>query len=266
VTLHIHTTLAHAHIHDANEELQDRLARRYAAFVDAPGTNPTTHGPVLQLTLAGEPRVLEGNAALHGAVDGDTLTILAAGQPWAALNRSTGKASVVPHRSLAAVDVLLRCELTLRALSQGGLALHAASVLLGNGVHVFAGVSGAGKSTVAAQLAAQGATVLSDEFTVLTPGPDGRFVAHGTPFWSGVPQTAAVAGIWRLGRGDAAVDHLRAPQVLAHLAKNLALMLAGGQWIHQSLQAAAALARVTPGHELRYRLGQPIVSLVEAAP
>lgn len=268
--LHLATPLVDLRLDVELPELRERLARRYAAFLQP--LDPAPPPPTVAVSLAGDPRVLAGDHALQGHLDDDgkTLRITTASavpqQTWATLDRSSGVATVVPHRSLAAVDVLLRCELTVRALSLGGVALHASSILLNNGVHVFVGKSGAGKSTVAARLREEGGTVLSDEFTVVTQPSPGRFVAHGTPFWEGTPRSAPVARIWRLGRGDASSSALPRVAVLQLLAGNLSLMMAGDVWVQQSMQALGGLAQVTGGHELRYTPGQQIRALVEGVP
>ena len=61
--------------------------------------------------------------------------------------------------------------------TRGTLAMHASSVQTGDGAVLFAGITGAGKSTLAAALAARGHPVLSDDLTALTP-ENGQYMAH----------------------------------------------------------------------------------------
>jgi hypothetical protein len=79
-----------------------------------------------------------------------------------------------------ALDSLLRILLTMVLLPKRGFLLHAATVVRDGRAYVFAGRSGAGKSTVAS-LSPEG-SVLTDEISLLRY-TDGRWQAHGTPFW-----------------------------------------------------------------------------------
>lgn len=74
------------------------------------------------------------------------------------------------------------CLLSRLALN-GGVLLHAAGLSYGGQGHVFAGESGAGKSTIADLFAARGATVLSDERVILRARGTELFL-YGTP-WVG---------------------------------------------------------------------------------
>ena len=79
-----------------------------------------------------------------------------------------------------ALDSLLRILLTMVLLPKHGFLLHAATVVRDGRAYVFAGRSGAGKSTVAS-LSPEG-SVLTDEISLLR-FTDGCWQAHGTPFW-----------------------------------------------------------------------------------
>jgi hypothetical protein len=79
-----------------------------------------------------------------------------------------------------ALDSLLRILLSAVLLPGRGFLLHAASVVRNGHAYIFAGRSGAGKSTVAS-LSPKG-SVLSDEISLLRC-VDGCWQAFGTPFW-----------------------------------------------------------------------------------
>jgi hypothetical protein len=59
--------------------------------------------------------------------------------------------------------------------------LHAASAIRNNRAFLFAGVSGAGKTTMS-RLAPADATVLTDEISYIRRTPEKNYVAYGTPF------------------------------------------------------------------------------------
>jgi hypothetical protein len=78
------------------------------------------------------------------------------------------------------VDTVLRIAHSLVLADEGGFLLHAASAVRNERAFLFAGVSGAGKTTMA-RLAPPDATVLTDEISyVRRRGPHYR--AYGTPF------------------------------------------------------------------------------------
>jgi hypothetical protein len=78
------------------------------------------------------------------------------------------------------IDTVLRIVHTLVLARQGGFLMHAASVICEGKAFVFAGVSGAGKTTIS-RLAPTDVHVLSDEISYVRKEADGYY-AYGTPF------------------------------------------------------------------------------------
>ena len=78
------------------------------------------------------------------------------------------------------IDTVLRIVHTLVLAREGGFLMHAASALRGGRAHLFAGVSGAGKTTIS-RLAPADARLLSDEISYVRR-VDGGYRAFGTPF------------------------------------------------------------------------------------
>jgi hypothetical protein len=66
---------------------------------------------------------------------------------------------------------------------RGYLVLHGGAALLRGGVTVISGNSGAGKSTMLAELATRGHPMLSDDVTALRVGPDGEIEVIPGPAW-----------------------------------------------------------------------------------
>jgi hypothetical protein len=77
------------------------------------------------------------------------------------------------------LEVTLRVALAARLPLEGGVALHAAGIVVGEGGLVFFGPSGAGKSTLAAS---SPGPVLSDEMVAVTR-PGDAYALAGTGFW-----------------------------------------------------------------------------------
>lgn len=78
------------------------------------------------------------------------------------------------------IDTVLRILHTLVLAREGGFLLHAASAVRKGKAYVFAGVSGAGKTTLS-RLAPPDARVLSDEISYVRKEAGGYY-AYGTPF------------------------------------------------------------------------------------
>jgi hypothetical protein len=79
-----------------------------------------------------------------------------------------------------AIDSVLRIVHTLILAKQGGFLVHAASAVRGGRGYLFAGVSGAGKTTIS-RLAPSDATLLTDEISYLRREGE-EYRAYGTPF------------------------------------------------------------------------------------
>lgn len=90
---------------------------------------------------------------------------------------------------LYAREACLRVALSVALPSRDALILHASAVEWDGHAHVFTGVSGAGKSTIAALLAARpGCRRLADELLVLARDPDAGWSVH-------VPPVIGIAGL-----------------------------------------------------------------------
>jgi hypothetical protein len=102
------------------------------------------------------------------------------------------------------IDAVLRIVHSLLLARQGGLLLHSASVIRNGKAFLFAGVSGAGKTTIA-RLAPADATLLTDEISYVRK-QDAGYVAFGTPFTGelaklGENVSAPVAALYLLAQG-----------------------------------------------------------------
>jgi hypothetical protein len=91
-----------------------------------------------------------------------------------------GRGQVRQSRNPYAIDSVLRIVHTLILAKQGGFLLHAASAIRGGRAFLFAGVSGAGKTTIS-RLAPSDATLLTDEISYVRREGN-SYLAYGTPF------------------------------------------------------------------------------------
>ena len=108
------------------------------------------------------------------------------------------------------IDAVLRIVHTLLLARQGGFLLHSASAIRNGKAFLFAGVSGAGKTTIS-RLAPPDATLLTDEISYVRKRGDGNdgnngYIAYGTPFTGelaklGENTSAPVAALYLLAQG-----------------------------------------------------------------
>lgn len=102
------------------------------------------------------------------------------------------------------IDSVLRIVHSLVLAREGGFLLHSASAIRNGKAFLFAGVSGAGKTTIS-RLAPPDATLLTDEISYVRKQREG-YVAFGTPFTGelaklGENVSAPVAALYILAQG-----------------------------------------------------------------
>jgi hypothetical protein len=104
--------------------------------------------------------------------------------------------------------------LVTRLAREGGLFFHAAGVLTKRGGEVFTGASGAGKSTIAHFLEANGGRVLNDERVILRKDA-GAYLLCGTPWWGDSQlarnQQGRLTGLYCIRHGEGAHALRRLP-------------------------------------------------------
>ena len=126
--------------------------------------------------------------------------------------------------SVFAVDAILRITHTLLLAVSGGSLLHAASVIRNGRAFLFAGVSGAGKTTMC-RLAPPGVTLLTDEVSYVCPMRD-FYQAWGTPFAGelatiGENQRAPIAALYLLEKaGENRIEAMSDADAVRALLRN----------------------------------------------
>jgi len=102
------------------------------------------------------------------------------------------------------IDTVLRIVHTLALAREGGFLMHAASAVRNGRAFVFAGISGAGKTTIS-RLAPPDVRLLTDEVSYVRREADGYY-AYGTPFAgelarSGENLRAPIESVYLLAQG-----------------------------------------------------------------
>jgi hypothetical protein len=154
------------------------------------------------------------------------------------------------------IDAVLRIVHTLVLARQGGFLLHSASAIRNGKAFLFAGVSGAGKTTIS-RLAPADATLLTDEVSYVRKlGLD--YVAFGTPFTGelaklGENTSAPVAALYLLAQGpENRIDPVAAADALRELLANMLFFAEDQEMVHWAFQAACDFVDRVPVRRLTF--------------
>ncbi len=154
------------------------------------------------------------------------------------------------------IDAVLRIVHTLVLARQGGFLLHSASAVRNGKAFLFAGVSGAGKTTIS-RLAPADATLLTDEISYVRKlGSD--YVAFGTPFTGelaklGENTSAPVAALYLLAQGpENRIEPVGAADAGRELLANMLFFAEDQEMVHWAFQAACDFVDRVPVYRLTF--------------
>lgn len=175
------------------------LEQRYAGFV-----NPAA-APTYQFEIRLEPPTQPSGEAARAFKSGSVWR-LERGDFRAEWDARSRRGWVRQSPNPYSIDSVLRIVHSLVLAEEGGFLVHAASGVRQGRAFVFAGISGAGKTTMA-RLAPPDAAVLTDEISYIRKDRNG-YCAYGTPFAgelarAGVNLRAPLAALYFLEKGPA---------------------------------------------------------------
>jgi hypothetical protein len=183
------------------------LKERYAGFLTASSDAAFE----LNINVAPPTRSLSSLSGRSSSSDEDVRVLGDSGQ-WvmeradfhAECDPSTGRGHIRQTANPYSIDSVLRILHTLLLTSEAGFLVHAASVVRNGRAFLFAGVSGAGKTTIA-KLAPPDAILLTDEISYVRR-QQGQYYAFGTPFTGelarlGENLRAPLAAVYLLAKG-----------------------------------------------------------------
>ncbi|MGC2169932.1 MAG: hypothetical protein WA555_20140 [Candidatus Sulfotelmatobacter sp.] len=155
------------------------------------------------------------------------------------------------------IDAVLRIVHTLVLARQGGFLLHSASAIRNGKAFLFAGVSGAGKTTIS-QLAPADTTLLTDEISYVRRQQGGGYIAFGTPFTGelaklGENTSAPVATLYLLAQGPQnRIEPVPAADAGRELLANLLFFAEDQELVQSAFQAACDFVDRVPVHRLTF--------------
>lgn len=139
-------------------------------------------------------------------------------------NPETRHGHIVQAQNFYATDCVLRIVHTLISARQGGFLVHAASALRGGKAFLFAGVSGAGKTTIS-RLAPPDVELLTDEISYVRRERE-QYLACGTPFAGelgvGENESAPLSALFLLEKGsENRIEPLHGAEAIQGLLRNI---------------------------------------------
>jgi len=190
------------------------------------------------------------------------LQVTLSGQEWllergdfrARWNPRLRRGSVRQPASPYAIDSVLRIIHSLILAEHGGFLLHAASAVRHGRAFLFAGVSGAGKTTIS-RLAPPDAQLLTDEISY-TIKHDGTYLACGTPFAGELARvgeniSAPIGGIYLLEKGpDNRIETLSKSDMVPAVLRNVLFFAHDRSLVSQVFDAVCEFVNQVPVHRL----------------
>jgi len=200
---------------------------------------------------------------LGAAPDADVQVTYSAGR-WvmergdfrAEFDPRTRRGNIRQRANPYSIDAVLRIVHTLVLAKQGGFLLHSASAIRNGKAFLFAGVSGAGKTTIS-RLAPPDATLLTDEISYVRKQDDG-YVAYGTPFTGelaklGENTSAPVEVLYLLAQGpENRIDPVSVADAGRELLGNMLFFADDPEVVHHVFQAACDFVHRVPVRRLTF--------------
>jgi hypothetical protein len=169
---------------------------------------------------------------------------------------ATRRGSIQQKANPHSIDAVLRIVHTLMLARQGGFLLHSASAIRDGKAFLFAGVSGAGKTTIS-RLAPPDATLLTDEISYVRRRGEG-YVAYGTPFTGelaklGENTSAPVARLYLLAQGpENRIEPVGAADAGRELLGNMLFFAEDQEMVQRAFQAACDFVDRVPVSRLTF--------------
>jgi hypothetical protein len=165
-----------------------------------------------------------------------------------------GRGHIRQSRNPYAIDSVLRIVHTLILAKQGGFLVHAASVIRNGRAFLFAGVSGAGKTTIS-RLAPADVTLLTDEISYVRREGD-EYWACGTPFAGelarvGENQSAPLSTLFLLEKGlENRIEPVAPAEAIRLLMRNILFFAEDAELVSLVFRSACEFVERVPVRRL----------------
>jgi hypothetical protein len=249
-------------LHTSDPGFRQLLEQRYEGFT---GNWERSDGE-FAVDLVPSGAAVSADDALRVAREGELWT-LERGDFRAAWDPVARRVRIRQSPNPYSIDSVLRIVHTLiLAESGGGVLLHAGSAVRNGKAFCFAGVSGAGKTTIT-RLAPADVTILGDEISYVRREADG-YDAHGTPFAgelarAGENVRAPLAVVYVLAQGpENRIDDLPPAEAARALLRNVLFFAEDAELAQRAFHAACDLAERVPVRRLTFRPAARVWELI----
>ena len=164
------------------------------------------------------------------------------------------------------LDSVLRIVHSLLLAKRGGFLMHASSAIRNGRAFLFAGVSGAGKTTIA-KLAPPDAALLTDEISYVVP-QEGTYSAVGTPFFGELARVgknlrAPVECVYVLAKGPGnKIEPVRGAEAVRALLGNILFFARDPEFVKLVFDAAFDFAGRVPIRRLTFAPDERVWELI----
>ena len=237
-------------VYTSDPDFREMLQNRYAGFVSDEA--PVEFDFDVDLT----PTTFTNPEADVRVTYGSGRWLLKRGDFQAEWEPAARRGSIRQTANPYSIDAVLRIVHTLVLARQGGFLLHSASAIRNGKAFLFAGVSGAGKTTIS-RLAPADATLLTDEISYVRKRDDG-YIAYGTPFTGelaklGENTSAPVAALYLLAQGpENRIEPVSVADAGRELLGNMLFFAEDPELVHWVFQAACDFVDRVPVYRLTF--------------
>jgi hypothetical protein len=237
-------------VRSESPEFLRMLEKRYSGFL-SPETRPIFE---LDVDLVAPGRITEDDDIAVRFESGRWL--IERGDLRAEWDPMSRHGRIVQSANPYSIDAALRIIHSLILAREGGLLVHAASVVRNRRAFLFAGVSGAGKTTIS-RLAPADTKLLTDEISYLRQSGHG-YVAYGTPFAGELAKVgenvhAPLAALYFLRKGpENTIETVRGSEAVHMLLENVLFFTHDAELVGLVFESACELVRNVPVYRLTF--------------
>jgi hypothetical protein len=241
------------------------IEERYAGFVTRNEIRSGTIQFDIELLDSGPSVFSENDAEQDDALQEDDLEVAFESGLWrmrrgdfsAEWDPVIGQGRIRQAMNPYSLDSVLRIVHSLVLARRGEFLVHAASAILNGRAFLFAGVSGAGKTTIS-RLAPAHATLLTDEISYVRKSATG-YAAHGTPFAGelarlGAHCSAPLSALYLLRQGpENRIDEIDPALATQALLRNILFFARNAELVQSIFEGACEFVHRVPVRQLTFR-------------
>ena len=247
------------HMQDAS--FRQLLALRYAGFVGSPSPPKFQFDVELTAPLADHP---EEDVRVQMQ---DGVWRLRRGDFRARWDPRAGRGHIRQSANPYAIDSVLRIVHTLILAREGGFLLHSAGAIRNGRAFLFAGVSGAGKTTIS-RVAPPDVRLLTDEVSYIRRDHDG-YRACGTPFAGELARvgencSAPIGRLFFLQQGpENKIEGMAKAEAIRRLMRNILFFAQDPELVEDVFQSACEFVERVPVERLTFVPDSRVWSLIQ---